>query len=467
MKESGLCMAEEQQNGLSPTERRAVFSLASIYALRMLGLFMILPVFALYAVNLTGSTPLLIGLAIGIYGLTQAGLGIPYGMLSDRYGRKPMIIIGLIVFAAGSVIAAMGTSIYVVILGRAVQGAGAIAAVVMALTADLTREEKRLSAMAIIGMTIGLSFALSLILGPFLNRWIGVPGIFWLTAVLALGAILVIRYVVPDPKQSSFHRDTMPVLATLKIVMVDSQLLRLNYGIFVLHMLLTATFVVFPLALRDRAGLAADQHWIIYLPVMLLAILAMVPFVVIAEKKHKMKSVFSAAIVILAGAEMSFMLFSDSLAGLVFGLFIFFAAFNVLEATLPSLVAKMSMPDHKGTAMGVYTTSQFIGAFFGGVLGGWFYGFLGMQAVFGMCAFAAITWFLVAATMHSPRYLSNHLIKVGAIDETRARQLVAELTQVTGVAEAVVVVEDGIAYLKVDLNALDRKALQAFSMASA
>jgi len=455
---------KDASSGLSSAERKAVFSLSGIFALRMLGLFMILPVFALYAEHLVGSTPFLTGIAIGVYGLTQAGLQIPFGMMSDRVGRKPMIVLGLIIFACGSMLAASATSIYTVIGGRALQGAGAIAAVIMALTADLTREEKRLSAMAIIGMSIGLSFAFSLIAGPLLNQWIGVPGIFWLTAVLSLAAIALVIFVVPTPRKTEFHRDTMPVFKQLKQVISDPQLVRLDIGIFVLHMMLTATFVVYPLVLRDNAHVSPDQHWLIYLPVMVLAIIAMIPFVVIAEAKHKMKQVFGAAVLILAGAEASYTMFLHSLTGLVFGLFIFFMAFNVLEATLPSLMAKMAMPDQKGTAMGVYSTSQFLGAFTGGGLGGWMYGHWGAATVFLFCGLAAVVWFILASTMSNPRYLSSYMIRVGDVDAKQAPKLVAQLTAVTGVAEAVVVAEDGIAYLKVDLHALDREALQQYSI---
>lgn len=453
-----------QPTGMVPAERRAVFSLASIYALRMMGLFMILPVFALYGETLEGYTPALIGIAIGIYGLTQAAFQIPFGMASDRFGRKPIITIGLLIFAGGSVVAATADTMNGVIIGRALQGAGAIAAAVMALTADLTREENRLSAMAIIGMSIGVAFATSLVMGPVLNQWIGVDGIFWLTGVLALAAIAVLHFVVPTPVRSSFHRDAQTVPAQLKKVITNPQLLRLDFGIFALHMMLTATFVVLPLALRDHAGLEAANHWYVYLPVMLLSMLLMVPFVIIAEKKRRMKTVFTAAVLILAIGELAFMFGFDSITGIIFGLFIFFTAFNVLEATLPSLIAKVASPDNKGSAMGVYSSSQFLGAFFGGTMGGWLYGQVGMEAVFGMCAAIAIVWFLVAATMQSPRYLSSHLVRVGTITKEQARHLVGELTQVTGVAEAVVIAEDGIAYLKVDLHALDREALKAYSV---
>jgi MFS family permease len=247
-------------------------------------------------------------------------------------------------------------------------------------------------------------------------------------------------------------------------VIRDPQLLRLDFGIMALHSMLTATFVVLPLALRDYAGLAAEHHWYVYLPVMVFAMLLMVPFIIIAEKKRRMKTVFTASVLALGVGEVIFMLGYESVTGIVLGLFIFFTAFNVLEASLPSLVAKMVSPDNKGTAMGVYSSSQFLGAFFGGVLGGWLYGAVGFEAVFGLCAGVAVVWFMVAATMQSPRYLSSHLVRVGPVDEKQARHLATEFTKVTGVAEAVVIAEDGIAYLKVDLHALDRKALKAFAV---
>ncbi|MES9889391.1 MAG: MFS transporter, partial [Candidatus Sedimenticola sp. 6PFRAG1] len=246
---------QQKKGGMSPIESRAAFSLAGIFSLRMMGLFMILPVFALYAEQLQGVTPLLIGVAIGAYGLTQALLQIPFGMLSDHIGRKPVIIGGLLIFALGSVVAAMADSIWGVILGRALQGSGAIAAAVMALAADLTREQNRTKAMAVIGLSIGMAFAVSLVLGPILNAVIGVPGIFWLTAVLAISGIGIVLKLVPDPRESHFHRDTEPVPSMFGKVLRDTNLLRLDFGIFVLHMILTATFIAMPLALRDAAGL--------------------------------------------------------------------------------------------------------------------------------------------------------------------------------------------------------------------
>ncbi len=452
-------------DNMTPNERRATLSLAAIFSTRMLGLFMILPVFALYAQDLEGATPALMGLAIGIYGLLQAVLGIPFGMVSDKFGRKPVIVAGLIIFAIGSVVAALADSIWGVILGRALQGGGAIAAVVMALAADLTREEHRVKSMATIGASIGMSFTVALILGPLLSKWIGVPGIFWATALLGLGAIAVLYLWVPQPVESRLHRDAQAVPAYFSTVLRNPELLRLDFGSFALHMLLTASFVVTPIALRDHAGLALDHHWWVYLGVMLVALVVMVPFVIIAEKKRKMKQIFVGAVGLLIAAELVLMSGWQSLTGLVAGLLLFFIAFNLLEATLPSLVAKITPPDKKGTAMGVYTSSQFFGAFCGGALGGWLYGAAGIGAVFGLCALVGLAWLILAATMRQPRYLSSQLLHVGAISPSEAELLAQRLLSIPGVAEAVVIVEDKAAYLKVDKKILDADALREFSTA--
>ncbi len=447
---------------MSALEKRASVSLSSIYALRMAGLFMILPVFALYAEHLEGVTPTLIGVAVGIYGLTQAVFQIPFGMLSDRFGRKPVIAAGLLIFALGSVIAAMADSIHGVIIGRALQGAGAIAAAIMALTADLTREENRVKAMGMIGISIGMSFAVSLVAGPIVDRWIGVDGIFWLTAVLALGSIWVLYKVVPTPAASRFHRDAQPMPSQFKTVIRNEELLRLDAGIFILHMVLTATFVVMPLALRDHAGLAPEHHWWIYLPVLLIAMVVMVPFVIVAESRRKMKQVFVGSIFVLLIAELMLMGDTESTYVIFGALLLFFIAFNVLEATLPSLIVKVAPPDIKGTAMGVYSSSQFLGAFIGGVSGGFIYGAFGYNSVFLFAAVMLLLWLALAVTMRNPRYLGSLMVKVGPVSEQRANELVIAFTNITGVAEAVVIPEDGIAYLKVDNKAVDREAIMKY-----
>ena len=450
--------------GLTPdrmtsSERQAAFWLAGVFSLRMLGLFMILPVFALYAEHLRGDTPALAGLAIGIYGFSQALFQIPFGFLSDRYGRKRMIYAGLLIFALGSVVAALADSIYGVILGRALQGGGAVSAAVMALAADLTREEHRLKVMATIGVTIGVSFAASMILGPVLNGWIGVPGIFWLTGLLALLSMAVVRFQVPDPALSRVHRDAEPVAAQFGRVLHDGQLLRLNFGIFILHLLLTATFVAVPLALRD-AGLPSDRHWQVYLAALLFSMAAMAPFIILAEKRRQLKAVLLGAVLTLALTEFGLLIWHDSVLETTLLLLIFFTAFNLLEAMLPSLIAKMAPPDAKGTAMGVYSSSQFLGAFAGGALGGWLRGLFGLPGVFTLATLAALVWLIVAWSMKSPRYLSSYLLNVGILDEVEAGLLTLRLREAPGVAEAVVVATEGVAYLKVDRQILDEAALQ-------
>lgn len=457
-------MKQNDIDKLSPVEKRAALSLASIYSLRMLGLFMILPVFSLYGQQLEGNTPFLIGLAIGAYGLTQAIFQIPFGMLSDKIGRKPVIIAGMLIFAIGSIIAAVSDSIYGVILGRIIQGSGAVAAAVMALAADLSREQQRLKIMAVIGMSIGFAFALAMIVGSILNEWIGVDGIFWLTAFFALFGVAVTLFWVPSAPRS-FHRETEPVPGQFKAILRDHQLLRLDAGILVLHMVLTATFLVLPLALANEqyANLPSAQHWKIYLPTMLLSMIFMLPFIIIAEKRRRMKEVFVGAIAVVALAELGFWGFNDSFYALAFFILVFFSAFNILEASLPSLVSKMSPAEAKGTAMGIYSTSQFLGAFLGGVIGGKLLEFYGINGVFLFAMLAMLGWLFLALTMKTPRYLSSFVVKLERVQPEDISRVTAGLTGICGVAEAVVIPEDGAAYLKVDMHALDKAGLLAFS----
>ena len=452
---------------LTASERRAAAGLAGIYGLRMLGLFLILPVFALYADDLAGATPLLVGIAIGAYGLTQAILQIPFGMLSDRIGRKPVIYGGLVVFVLGSLIAALATTIEGVILGRVIQGAGAVSAAVTALTADLTRDEVRTRAMAGIGASIGLAFGLALVLGPAIARVWGLSGVFWATAGLAFGGILILWLVVPNPDRSSIHRDAEPVAGQLQGVLRDGQLLRLDFGIFSLHVLMTALFLVIPQTIVG-AGVAAEDHWTVYLPVLVASLVCMVPFIILAEGRGRIKPVFLGAIALLGAAAAGFAFWGGDLVPLLILLALFFTAVNLLEALLPSIVSKIARAGAKGTAMGVYSTSQFLGAFLGGALGGAAHQVFGAPGVAMFGAACAMLWLMAAATMTPPERVRSQVLRLspslGVGDALESLGIQRQLLAVPGVRDALVVPEEGVAYLKVDSHELDSARLQAFSV---
>ena len=386
---------------MTPPELRASIGLASIFGLRMLGMFVILPVFAIYAETLRGGDDLtLVGFAIGAYGLTQAVLQIPFGWLSDRYGRKPVIYCGLVIFALGSGVAATADSIGGVIAGRILQGAGAISAVVIALTADLTRETQRTKAMAMIGSTIGLTFALSLVASPWLNQIIGVRGIFALTGILSLLAIGVVYAVVPAAPPMVRHAadDSLSLLKLLR----DPQLARLNFGIFALHAVLMALFIVVPLSLRD-GGLDIDHHWQVYLPVMLGSFVVMLPPVIIAERRGRLKAVFAGAVAVLLAGHLAMPWLLGSTNAIILFLLIFFSAFNVLEAMLPSLTSKLAPPAAKGAAMGIYSSVQFLGTFAGAASGGFLYHRFGANGVFVFDVTLLAVWLVLALGMTAPR----------------------------------------------------------------
>ncbi len=452
------------KNDMTAIELRATIALASIVSMRILGLFMILPVFAIYAEQLPDVTPTLIGVAIGIYGLTQAILQIPFGMLSDRFGRKPIITLGLLLFAIGSIVAAVSTTIIGIIIGRALQGGGAIASAVLALTADLTREEHRTKAMALLGMSIGMSFTMALILGPVLNQWIGVSGIFGLTALLALGGIAILHFIVPQPLASHLHRDAEPVPAQFKRVLADTQLLRLNIGVFLLHWLMTSLFIELPLVLKGH--LAAESHWQVYLPILISSVIVTIPFIIIAEKYRMLKQIFAGAIVVLALSQLGFAFFQDTWFGILSMLFLFFTAFNLLEASLPSLISKAAPIDSKGTAMGIYSSCQFFGIFVGGAVGGWLHHHYPASSIFLLYSGFAMLWFVLAVTMRNPSHLTSYLLKIAPTNQQQAVELTQQLSQITGVAEVIIILEEEVAYLRVDRKILDFAALEKFSVAS-
>jgi MFS family permease len=448
---------------MSPQELRAAATLALIFFLRMTGLFMITPVFALYAGQLAGATATLIGLAIGIYGLTQALLQIPFGMASDRWGRKPVITLGLLIFIFGSAVAALGQNIYGVILGRALQGAGAVGAATLALAADLTRDEQRLKAMAIIGITIGLAFPTAFIAGPIVSGHFGTPAVFWLAALLGLLALIVLYLLVPQPATTRFHRDCEYNPGQFWEIIRNPQLARVDYGAFTLHSVMTATFVVTPVILQDVLKLPLDQHWHLYLPTLLLSILALGPLFRISEGQGRMREMFLLSIGLLAGAQAGLYFFSTSFWGMACMLVGFFTALNFLEASQPSLVSRLAPAAARGTAMGIYSTAQFLGIFFGGAMGGWLSGRYGAQAVYLFNAILTSLWLLPTLSMPKLKQVRNRVLRVGELSATEVEALTGKLLAVPGVVEAVVIGEDGSAYLKIDPAELDATALAAFA----
>jgi len=391
----------------------------------MLGLFLILPVFAVHATHLRGGdNHTLVGIALGTYGLTQGMLQIPYGMASDSYGRKRVIILGLTLFALGSFIAAMGNNIYVIIAGRALQGAGAISAPVMAFLSDLTREQHRTKAMAMVGSSIGLMFALSLVGSPLLYRYIGMGGIFTLTGVLALVAIWVVLSVVPQESLVKIEAEEHVEPARLRDVLRNPHLLRLNFGIFSLHAVQMAIFVVVPLALISAGGVPVAQHWKIYLPVVLGSFVLMVPAIFYAEKKDAIKPVFLASIALMAAVQLGFAFSLQNFTALVILLLGFFVAFNILEASLPSLVSRTAPATARGAALGVYNTTQSLGLFVGGAAGGWLMQHHGQMPVFAFGAALIALWGISAAGMRVPQRAQKPgagTVGAGALGDGAAR----------------------------------------------
>ena len=377
---------------MNPSELRASLSLAAVFALRMFGMFVVLPVLALWAHGRPGWTLTLVGVALGAYGLTQAVLQVPFGWLSDRYGRKPVIHVGLLLLAGGSLVCALAESPAAMILGRVIQGAGAISATVIALAADLTRESQRTKSMAIIGSSIGAAFALSFVAAPFLLGGIGIPGIFALTAALALAAMAVVQWVVPDAPR--LERARQPRLAA---VLLERELLRLNAGIFALHAVLMALFVVVPIALV-RAGLPAAEHWTVYLGTLLAGAVLMMPAIV-GRLAVRERPVFLASVAAVGVAIAILALGIESVGGIVAALVIFFAGFNVLEAKLPALVSRAAPREARGAATGLYSSVQFLGAFVGGAAGGALAQHAGFGAVLGACLAVTAAWLAAAWNM--------------------------------------------------------------------
>ncbi|WP_201544071.1 MFS transporter [Psychrobacter sp. H7-1] len=445
---------------MNSIEKRAIAGIGGIFALRMIGLFMIVPVFSVYGNNYAHATPLLIGLAVGIYGLGQALFQIPMSMAADKFPRKPMIFLGLLLFAIGGVVAATATDIYQVIIGRALAGSGAVSAVLMALLADVTREQQRTKAMATMGLTIATSIMLSFAIGPMMVASLGISGLFWLTAVFALVAMLLLLFV-PTPLRVLRHNlANQSIGEQLKEVLRIGDLNRLHIGIFALHLTMTAIFVIVPQQLADVLDLSVRQQGMVYLPLLFIGFAIAIPFIIIAEKKRKMRQIFLAALTLLVAAFVCLALGSKLSYVLLFGLGLYFIGFNLLEATIPSWISKKAPVANKATAMGINSSSQFLGAFFGGALGGMLLSQGPMLAWGLLGAVMAVALVLILPISQPPYLTSTTLAIPKQVDVTAWSQ---QVMSVGGVDEVVVMPKDGVAYLKLDKQKIDDYSRQLLS----
>ncbi|WP_180178885.1 MFS transporter [Acinetobacter sp. YH12041] len=436
---------------MNALERRSTFALSSIFALRMLGLFMIIPVFSVAGQSYEYATPALIGLAVGIYGLTQAILQIPFSLIADRYSRKPLVVLGLLLFALGGAIAAMSDTIYGVIIGRAIAGGGAVSAVVMALLADVTREENRMKAMAVMGMSIGLSFVVAFTMGPWVTGLVGISGLFWVTTVMGLAAIAMLLMV---PKVTRHHKNFQQgYVEQLKQVLKMGDLNRLHISVFTLHLLLTAMFIYVPSQLIEVAELPLSSHGWVYLPLLVVSLFFAFPSIVLAEKYRKMRSIFLTAIGSIILGLLIMIFGFESKYVLIGGLGLFFIAFNVMEALLPSWLSKAAPIQSKATAMGVNASSQFLGAFFGGIIGGQLLLLNNTSLGWSILSAIAIIWLLMSFGLAQPRYLSSLVLRLPESKQTD--EWTSQLLAIRGIEEVVVMSEQQVAFVKVDKQQVD------------
>lgn len=441
---------------MNALERRSTFALSSIFALRMLGLFMIIPVFSVAGQSYEYATPVLIGLAVGVYGLTQAILQIPFSLIADRFSRKPLVVIGLLLFALGGAIAAMSDTIYGVIIGRAIAGGGAVSAVVMALLADVTREENRMKAMATMGMSIGLSFVVAFTLGPWLTGLVGISGLFWVTTIMGLAAIAMLLMV---PKVTRHHRNFQQgYLIQLKQVLKMGDLNRLHVSVFSLHLLLTAMFIYVPSQLIEFANIPLASHGWVYLPLLVISLFFAFPSIILAEKYRKMRGIFLTAIAGIIVGLLVLIFGFESKYILLTGLGIFFIAFNVMEALLPSWLSKVAPIQSKATAMGVNASSQFLGAFFGGTLGGQLLLLNDTSMGWSILTAVAIIWLLISFGLAQPRYLSSLVLSLP--ENRQTDEWTSQLLSIHGIEEVVVMPEQQVAYVKVDKQQINDTARQ-------
>lgn len=454
-------MAKDTRIQMFPHEWRASTTLSGVYALRMLGMFLVLPVLSLYAASLPGAenNKTLVGLAMGIYGLTQALLQLPLGIASDKFGRKKTIYVGLIVFAAGSFLAAAANSLPMLVAARAIQGAGAVSAAVTALLADLTRDGVRTRAMAMIGLSIGLTFSVSLVVAPMIADIIGVPGLFMLTGILTVISIGVVAWMTPDPEVSKLHEDTQAQPSRMGEVLRDRQLLNLDFGIFALHAAQMALFTALPFAMT-QLGLEKIQHWKVYLPSTIAGLVIMIPLIIIGETRNKLKQVFILGIACIAAAQIGLLFGMHSIWLITAYLVVYFIGFNVLEASLPSMVSKIAPTDLKGTAMGVYNTMQSVGLFVGGASGGWLFQQYGFAGVFTFCSVLMLSWLVIAVLAPAPKPVKNLSYPVSPAWQEKYDSLYQALSQVEGVESITFSADKQTIYIKALQKGFDQEAAE-------
>lgn len=444
-----------------PHEWRASTTLSGVYALRMLGMFLVLPVLAMYAASLPGAedNKTLVGLAMGIYGLTQALLQLPLGIASDKFGRKKTIYAGLVVFAAGSFLAAAADTLPLLVAARAIQGAGAVSAAVTALLADLTRDGVRTRAMAMIGLSIGLTFSVSLVVAPMIADVVGVRGLFLLTGILTVASIGVVAFMTPDPEFSKLHEDTQAQPARIGEVLKNRQLLNLDFGIFALHAAQMALFTALPFAMT-QLGLEKIQHWKVYLPSTVAGLVVMVPLIIIGETRNRLKQVFILGIVCIAAAQIGLLSGMHSIWLITVYLIVYFIGFNVLEASLPSMVSKIAPSDLKGTAMGVYNTMQSVGLFAGGAAGGLLFQKYGFVGVFAFCSTLMLLWLVLAVLSPAPKPVKNLSYPVGSVWQGNQEGLYRALSGLEGVEDISFSFDRQTVYIKVLQKGFDQAAAE-------
>ena len=442
---------------LSSAEKRTAWGTALIFLLRDLGLMIVLPVFVIYARELPHATPLLVGMALGAYGLSAAILQAPLCRLSRTVGRKPIVILGLIAFAIGSYIASQMQSIEWLAFGRFLQGIGAVGIVLLAMSADIARDTARLKVTAIIGMAIGFSLLFAMVLGAGLSNILGLAGLFTLAMLFAIVAIAITLFVVPKVNKTRYHRDLEMRYSDLRCVLFDPILSRLNIGAFILHFTLMATFVVAPLFIVDHLHLNREHTWVLYIPALIIAFLLLFPAAFLAERYRQLKRMVTLSIMLMVAAELTWFLAPDDYAAVSIGLILFFTGFVILQALLPAWLSKVVPLDKKGTAVSAYTMCQFLGVFAGGIAGGALISGGGVQ-IYLVCLGLLVLWLLLAGNTVPPLHVTTRVYSLDRLKDAKQAETVREqMLQVVGVVDVVVIVEDKAAYVRVDADIFEAK----------